>query len=704
MKILTFISILLTYGSLFAQPVNVIPLPRQITMQGKQLVWKGSPNIKTTDSSLQPLSKLLAGDIFRLTGLNVTADATGTGDIVLMIDHSVPRYEYRISISDRIILRGADYLTVTHATTTLLQLHSVDKNRLTFPKLEISDSPANEFRSLLVDVARQVIDIRTLKQSVELCRFYKIPYLQIHISDDQAFCFPSVRFPELATKGHSYTLEELNDLVAFAQVRGVAIIPELDGPGHSSAIRKANPEVFGSTAFSVLDLVSERMYQGMQVVLSEMISVFHTSPYFHIGADEAGLNDNFLNAPQVKAFMQAKGYSGDDLHRMYVARMDSIVKSLGKKTMAWESFKADNKPEKIRIPADILVNTWETLYELPQNYINNGYNIVNTSWKPYYTTRDKRWHPEFIYNFSKNSYANFWNNAPSYVPFDIPPSPQVKGGQMCVWEQLDAQTVQGVRNRIPAFSEYYWLEDDRPGYSDYARRFRYADQLFDKLLTACQVMIDGTYPVPDMQIPWHGEQLPNPNGVENNYQNWFEKEVILKVTPMIRNSTIYFTTDGSLPDTLSAVFPGILKITEDTHIRMITCSDSVTGYQQYVFEHRPVRASLTGIQKFDRDPEPYSYINQYVKSLTIQFEEIAVTGAEIRYTLDGTAPAGSSTLYDGPIEISSPGEYTIRACAFKDGQPFGKEWNPSDHFEFNKNYAKGRHYRFKVIDPDAKTN
>jgi hypothetical protein len=33
--------------------------------------------------------------------------------------------------------------------------------------------------------------------------------------------------------------------------------------------------------------------------------------------------------------------------------------------------------------------------------VKSGFDIINSSWKPYYTTRLKRWHPEFIYNFSK---------------------------------------------------------------------------------------------------------------------------------------------------------------------------------------------------------------------------------------------------------------------------------------------------------------
>jgi len=43
----------------------------------------------------------------------------------------------------------------------------------------------------------------------------------------------------------------------------------------------------------------------------------------------------------------------------------------------------------------------------------------------------------------------------------------------------------------------------------------------------------------------------------------------------------------------------------------------------------------------------------------------ATSGAVIRYTLDGTTPNSTSTLYDGPIEINEA--LTIKAIALKAG-------------------------------------
>ena len=41
-----------------------------------------------------------------------------------------------------------------------------------------------------------------------------------------------------------YTAAELRALVAYADARGVTVIPELEGPGHSGAMRRAMPALF----------------------------------------------------------------------------------------------------------------------------------------------------------------------------------------------------------------------------------------------------------------------------------------------------------------------------------------------------------------------------------------------------------------------------------------------------------------------------
>lgn len=57
-------------------------------------------------------------------------------------------------------------------------------------------------------------------------------------------------------------------------------------------------------------------------------------------------------------------------------------------------------------------------------------------------------------------------------------------------------------------------------------------------------------------------------------------------------------------------------------------------------------------------------------SLACLLNGVAVAGVEIRYTTDGSAPTGASTLYTVPINVAAA--LTLKAKAFK--TPY---WNPS---------------------------
>lgn len=90
-------------------------------------------------------------------------------------------------------------------------------------------------------------------------------------------------------------------------------------------------------------------------------------------------------------------------------------------------------------------------------------------------------------------------------------------------------------------------------------------------------------------------------------------------------------------------------------------SGSVTGWGDGIYEvaafgtptATPV-ADLTG--------------GTYYTAQSVQLSTNA-GGAEIRYTLDGSAPNATSTLYTGPIALAEAGDYTLKAVAIPDGAP-----------------------------------
>ena len=128
------------------------------------------------------------------------------------------------------------------------------QNRAALPFVTVHDYPDVEYRSMLVDVARALVTSDDLYEAIDFCRHYKINVLHLHLGDDHAWTFPSDAWPKLGTQNtgfmgacpYVYSKAELQALVAYADVRGVQLLPELEGPGHSGAMRRSVPSFSGS--------------------------------------------------------------------------------------------------------------------------------------------------------------------------------------------------------------------------------------------------------------------------------------------------------------------------------------------------------------------------------------------------------------------------------------------------------------------------
>ena len=137
--------------------------------------------------------------------------------------------------------------------------------------------------------------------------------------------------------------------------------------------------------------------------------------------------------------------------------------------LVWEGFRKEGE---IKIPKDIIVFEFETLYNHPQNLIEDGYSVVNTSWTPLYAVyggvKNKMaqravWSPERIYQWNKWRWEHFSKTVPAYSPIQLKETPQVIGGQMCSWEQSGDAEIPVLRKRLPLFSERVW--NDKPSRS-----------------------------------------------------------------------------------------------------------------------------------------------------------------------------------------------------------------------------------------------
>ena len=459
--------------------IQIIPTPKELikNADNQALELKNTISVFIIGQDSKKFFDLLTNDlkIIFSQNLNFKRSDKIDSDISFNIDKSLTNEEYKIIIDKNVVVTGGSYNAILMAKSSLIQMFKLKSNKtLILPKSKIFDKPDSSYRGLMIDLSRMWHSLKSIRDVIDLASLYKIKYLQLHLSDDQAFVFPSDSFPNLPTPDRPYSKKDFTELVEYAKIRGVTIIPEIDVPGHSRQFIETYPEIFdvnnGVKKSNVINIANEKVYRALDQIIGEVAEVFYNSPFIHMGADEAKL-DLYKNIKEVNSFMK-KNKLGDDIHELYryfIVRINEIVKKYDKQMLVWEGFRKEGK---IKIPKDIIVFEFETLYNHPQNLIEDGYTVVNTSWTPLYAVyggvKNKMaqravWSPERIYQWNKWRWEHFSKSVPGYNPIQLKETPLVIGGQMCSWEQSGDVEIPILRKRLPLFSERVW--NDKPSRS-----------------------------------------------------------------------------------------------------------------------------------------------------------------------------------------------------------------------------------------------
>ncbi len=464
---------------------DIIPLPKEIEPLKKSLLITEGSKIYYQEQELASLVEIFQNELKVLCLKSYEAASSGRAksSILFSIDSSLAADEYKISIDRIVNVRAGSYQAAAMAKATLLQIMTSTDEGIVLPRLHISDQPGAKYRGLLVDVARKWHSIETVKKVVDLCSYYKINYLQLHFTDDNSCTLPSKAFPELPTEGRHYTFAQLTEMEQYSQQRGVTIIPEIEMPGHSSSINNSYPEIFSVKGHSsgqyIMNIGKEEVYESLDLIIGEMTTIFKSSPYFHIGADETKLS-LLEEDPDVQTYMRDNKLGTDinELYRHFIVRMNDIVKKHGRQMCIWEGFAKEGY---VKIPKDIIIFEFETSYQLPGDLLNDGYTVVNTSWKPLYVVNGRKWSPEQIYGWNMWRWEHFFASRPSFKPIQCNKTDRVIGAQMCSWEQDESIEFPSIRRRLPALSERVWSPEAKLPVDDFMRRLERTDSILSIL-------------------------------------------------------------------------------------------------------------------------------------------------------------------------------------------------------------------------------
>jgi len=405
------------------------------------------------------------------------------------------------------------FFGVRHGLQTLSQLMEYDSllNCLIIvDKSIISDKPTFTYRAITLDTSRNFYSIKSIKRMIDAMSYNKLNTLHWHITDTHSFPFFSKRVPQMVVYGayspyQVYYPEDIVDIVKYARVRGVRIIPEIDAPAHvGNGWQWAEKEGKGRMAVCVnqepwkkycveppcgqLNPLHEGMYNVLGEIFKDILDVFSTD-VFHMGGDEVNVNC-WNTSQEIIDWMTTEGRERNatdflDLWNSFqVKAYDKLVEANNGKDMKailWTSeLTAEGHLGKYLDPEKYIIQLWSDVNNsVIAHIVEEGFPVIFTPWDKWYLDcgfgawvgEGNNWCSPYkgwktIYDVNPYTVLTNLNvtldpvvdNARVPVIAHASPRELVLGGAVAMWsEQVDEHSVEmKVWPRAAALAERLW--------------------------------------------------------------------------------------------------------------------------------------------------------------------------------------------------------------------------------------------------------
>ena len=172
-----------------------------------------------------------------------------------------------------------------YARVTLDQLAKLAGGDL--PCCRIVDWPALKWRGYMNDCGRNFLEFDAVKEIIDEMARVKMNLFHWHLTEYHGWRLESKKYPGLQANetfvrqvGKYYTQDEFRELVRYAGERGITVMPELDVPGHSLALRRG---------LGIATMADRKARTAVAELIEELCSLApaETMPFIHLGTDEA---------------------------------------------------------------------------------------------------------------------------------------------------------------------------------------------------------------------------------------------------------------------------------------------------------------------------------------------------------------------------------------------------------------------------------
>ncbi|MBO0727485.1 MAG: family 20 glycosylhydrolase, partial [Blastocatellia bacterium] len=307
---------------------------------------------------------------------------------------------YSLEVSNsQATLNATTVVGALRGLETFLQLLDGGKDDYYIPAVSVQDRPRFPWRGLMIDLGRRWQPMEVIKRNLDGMAAVKLNVLHLHLTEDQGFRIESKKYPklhQLGSDGNYYTQDEMREIIEYARMRGIRVVPEFDMPGHTTSWFVGHPElasepgqyqierrwgIFGP----VMDPTNEQLYKLLDGFIGEMAALFPDA-YLHIGGDEVEAKE-WKESPRIQAFIRARGLKDNHgLQAYFNQRLSKILTKHGKKMIGWDEILHPD------LPKDIVVQSWRGQKSLAEaakkgytGILSNGYyiDLMEPAWRHY---------------------------------------------------------------------------------------------------------------------------------------------------------------------------------------------------------------------------------------------------------------------------------------------------------------------------------
>lgn len=704
LSILTFVQ----SGTLEAEnSIDIIPKPSHVSVtEGKPFVLKDRMTISYA-KCLSGQAEYLNDVLEMSTGFDLkTREGKSRSDISLSVD-SVKISEpegYSLYVSAKgVEITGHDNAGVFYGIQSLLQLFPsciysrsvIRGQKWEIPQVWISDAPERPWRGMMLDVARYYYDKEFVKKFIDMMAMYKLNKFQFHFIDDSGWRLEIRKYPRLTEigawgktgthpMGGFYTREDIREIINYAAVRGIEVIPEIEFPAHMLSAVAAYPWLSCSGIqrqvplkhFISRDLLcvgKESSYDFLRDVLDEICELF-PSPYINIGGDEA-VYAQWEKCPDCQRVLKKQGMKKTSELQGYLTNfVAGVLAEKGRTAIGWEEILLRGDVETpvvglfwheigdtLKIAGSrhkaVLMPATHLYFDFPEN--STPGEVKGATWMPPISL-------EKVYGMPVNDYSE--NSVTIGVEGCFWSDQFIHGTMLQEIPYLNENRSENYAEyftfpRMLALSEVAWCKKSDRDFKDFRKRIGTHYLRLD--FKGCN------YRVPEPIV----SELTESGG-----------RYTFVLEPPVKGAEIRYTTDGSYPTAHSEIYHGAVTVTDKNDFRAITLVTpghfSLPVYYEpdySEFKHLGTYVSSWKPEDFHEDKSAWRFqcSGKIIRNGSYRLTFIPLSGSD-KFRVESLRLYKRDELLDEAalqeMEITESGvSYTLEVKSFEAGTPLHLE-------------------------------